>query len=149
MPALSLFSHSMILAYNRVTCLYLVCSVLCHILLFAILLQANARHVQPTDVAEQATHAAAPADLDPNLVEEGYVAYKNLLGPNQNISHISGADVEAHEFQTVADRLNFEVKRTLFLRFKIMVLVYLMATLCKWCSLLLGRTDVLDAASLC
>eukprot|EP00877_Chromochloris_zofingiensis_P006333 jgi/Chrzof1/1953/Cz10g27200.t1 len=93
---------------------------------------ANARHVQPTDVAEQATHAAAPADLDPNLVEEGYVAYKNLLGPNQNISHISGADVEAHEFQTVADRLNFEVKRTLFLRFKIMVLVYLMATLCVY-----------------
>lgn len=27
--------------------------------------------------------------------EEGVVAYKNLLGPGQNMSHVPGADVEA------------------------------------------------------
>eukprot|EP00775_Hariotina_reticulata_P013806 gene13806-13927_t len=37
--------------------------------------------------------------------EEGVVAYKNLLGPGQNMSHVPGADVEGGEITTVADQV--------------------------------------------
>jgi hypothetical protein len=60
-----------------------------------------------------AGHAGPPPGLDPAwaeaAAEEGVVAYKNLLGPGQNMSHVPGADVEGGEITTVADQVNFEV----------------------------------------
>eukprot|EP00878_Enallax_costatus_P025544 GHUV01027331.1.p2 GENE.GHUV01027331.1~~GHUV01027331.1.p2 ORF type:complete len:103 (+),score=28.76 GHUV01027331.1:109-417(+) len=79
--------------------------------------------------------AAPPAGLDPDLVraaaEDGVVAYKNLLGPGQNMSHIAGADVEAQEITTVADMLNFETKSRMYKRFTRGFGVYIVAQLCK------------------
>lgn len=82
----------------------------------------------PTADPDQPAHAAPPP-MDPTLAEEGVTYYKNLLGPNQNISHIAGADIEAQEFQTVADRLNFEVKKRLMGRLHYGVGFYLGATM--------------------
>ncbi len=67
--------------------------------------------------------------MDPALAEEGVTYYKNLLPAGQNISHIPGADVEAQEFQTVADRLNFEIKKRLMRRLHYGVGFYLGATM--------------------
>lgn len=79
---------------------------------------------------------APPAGLDPDLVraaaEDGVVAYKNLLGPGQNMSHIPGADVEAQEITTVADMLNFEAKNSMYKKFTTGFGVFIVAQLCKW-----------------
>lgn len=84
----------------------------------------------------EATHAALPPGVDPDwaraAAEEGVVAYKNLLGPRQNMSHIPGADVEAQEITTVADMLNFETKKTMYKRFSTGFGVFMIAQLCEW-----------------
>jgi hypothetical protein len=56
-------------------------------------------------------HAAPANELDEALAREGVTGYKALLAAGQNASHIAGADVEGGvlEFETVADKLNFEV----------------------------------------
>lgn len=64
---------------------------------------------EQTEAAGAVPHAAAANEFDEALGREGVVVYKNLLGPGQNASHVAGADVEAQEFETVADRVNFEV----------------------------------------
>ena len=60
------------------------------------------------DAPNQA-HAAPPPGMDPQwtqaAAEEGMVAYKNLLGPGHNMSHVPGADVEAQEINTVAGEI--------------------------------------------
>ncbi|KIY96909.1 hypothetical protein MNEG_11052 [Monoraphidium neglectum] len=80
------------------------------------------------EAAGAAPHAAAANEFDEALGREGVTAYKQLLGAGQNASHIAGADVEAQEFETVADRLNFEIKKNL--RFSFGVGAYLIATMC-------------------
>ncbi|KAF6252624.1 hypothetical protein COO60DRAFT_1704191 [Scenedesmus sp. NREL 46B-D3] len=79
-------------------------------------------------------HALPPSNIDPEwaraAAEEGVVAYKNLLGPNQNMSHIAGADVEAQEITTVADMLNFETKKQMYRRFSNGFAVFMVAQLC-------------------
>jgi hypothetical protein len=78
-------------------------------------------------------HAAPPPGLDPQLLaEEGILAYKNLLGPGQNMSHVPGADTDAQEINTVADMVNFEVKKKMYRRFSSGFGVFMIAQLCKW-----------------
>jgi hypothetical protein len=81
-------------------------------------------------------HALPPSNIDPEwaraAAEEGVVAYKNLLGPNQNMSHIPGADVEAQEITTVADMLNFETKKQMYKRFSTGFGVFMIAQLCEY-----------------
>lgn len=85
----------------------------------------------PTDQA----HAAPPPGSDPHWVqaaaEEGVVAYKNLLGPGQNMSHVPGADVEAQEINTVADMVNFEMKKKMYKRFSTGFGVFMVGQLCE------------------
>ncbi|KAI8474672.1 MAG: hypothetical protein J3K34DRAFT_491757 [Monoraphidium minutum] len=83
----------------------------------------------PGEAAGALPHAAAPSEMDDALSREGVgAAYKQLLGAGQNASHVAGADVEAQEFETVADRLNFEIKKKLYQRFAFGVGAYLIAT---------------------
>jgi hypothetical protein len=63
--------------------------------------------------------------------EEGVVAYKNLLGPGQNMSHVPGADVEAQEINTVADMVNFEMKKKMYRRFSTGFGVFMVGQLCE------------------
>lgn len=88
-------------------------------------------HTQPS----ANPHALPPSNMDPEwaraAAEEGLVAYKNLLGPNQNMSHIPGADVEAQEITTVADMLNFETKKQMYKRFSTGFGVFMIAQLCE------------------
>jgi hypothetical protein len=81
-------------------------------------------------------HALPPSNIDPEwaraAAQEGMVAYKNLLGPNQNMSHIPGADVEAQEITTVADMLNFETKKQMYKRFSTGFGVFMIAQLCEY-----------------
>lgn len=85
--------------------------------------------------APDQAHAAPPPGLDPHwtqaAAEEGVVAYKNLLGPGQNMSHVPGADVEAQEINTVADMVNFEVKKKMYKRFSTGFGIFMIAQLCK------------------
>jgi hypothetical protein len=60
------------------------------------------------------------------------VAYKNLLGPNQNMSHVPGADVEAQEINTVADMVNFEMKKRMYKRFSTGFGFFMIAQLCEY-----------------
>jgi hypothetical protein len=60
------------------------------------------------------------------------LAYKNLLGPGQNMSHVPGADVDAQEINTVADMVNFEVKKKMYRRFSTGFGVFMIAQLCEW-----------------
>jgi hypothetical protein len=87
-------------------------------------------------VASANPHALPPSNIDPEwaraAAEEGIVAYKNLLGPNQNMSHIAGADVEAQEITTVADMLNFETKKQMYKRFSTGFGVFMIAQLCEY-----------------
>ncbi|KAF8065635.1 hypothetical protein HT031_003236 [Scenedesmus sp. PABB004] len=79
-------------------------------------------------------HAAPPPGVDPDwaraAAEEGVVAYKNLLGPAQNMSHVPGADAEAQEITTVVDMVNFETKRAMYRRFSTGFAVFMVAQLC-------------------
>jgi hypothetical protein len=63
------------------------------------------------EAAGAAPHAAPVNELDEALAREGVTGYKALLAAGQNASHIAGADVEGGvlEFETVADKLNFDV----------------------------------------
>lgn len=54
---------------------------------------AEDAHAGPNGVPAGQTEPLS--EFDQALAAEGMVAYRNLLGPNQNISHIPGADVEA------------------------------------------------------
>lgn len=96
---------------------------------------SSSQQQQQPRVAEQPAHAAPPPGLDPHwtqaAAEEGIVAYKNLLGPGQNMSHVPGADVEAQEINTVADMVNFEVKKKMYRRFSTGFGVFMIAQLCK------------------
>lgn len=60
------------------------------------------------------------------------MAYKNLLGPNQNMSHVPGADVEAQEINTVADMVNFEMKKKMYRRFSTGFGFFMIAQLCEY-----------------
>lgn len=86
--------------------------------------------------APDQAHAAPPPGLDPHwaqaAAEEGVVAYKNLLGPGQNMSHVPGADVEAQEITTVADMVNFEMKKKMYRRFSTGFGVFMIAQLSKY-----------------
>jgi hypothetical protein len=46
-------------------------------------------------------------------------------------THPAGADVEAQEFQTVADRVNFDIKKRMYARFSMGVAAYLVARVCE------------------
>jgi hypothetical protein len=75
---------------------------------------AGGRGREGREAAGAVPHAAAPSELDEAMgIMEGSVAYKQLLGAGMNASHIAGADVEAQEFETVADRVNFDVSEGL------------------------------------
>jgi hypothetical protein len=95
-------------------------------------------HPHSSSTVASDPHAAPPAGMDPDFVraaaDEGIVAYKNLLGPGQNMSHIPGADVEAQEITTVADMLNFEAKSNMYKKFTKGFGVYILAQLCVFLS---------------
>lgn len=94
--------------------------------------------------------------MDPEFVraaaEEGLVAYKNLLGPGQNMSHIPGADVEAQEITTVADMLNFEAKSNMYKKFTTGFGVFIAAQLCEcltgWLSMVDTNVTVSEAVNM-
>lgn len=96
---------------------------------------ADQRQQQGAAAPDQA-HAAPPPGSDPHWVqaaaEEGVVAYKNLLGPGQNMSHVPGADVEAQEINTVADMVNFEMKKKMYKRFSTGFGVFMVGQLCEF-----------------
>lgn len=85
---------------------------------------------RPLEAEGAAPHAAAPTELDEELGRAGVVVYKTLMSGGQNASHIAGADSDAQEFETVADKLNFEIKKKLYKRFSFGVGAYLVATMC-------------------
>jgi hypothetical protein len=44
---------------------------------------------------------------------------------------LAGADVEAQEFETVADRVNFEIKKKLYERFYVGVYIFMIVWACE------------------
>ncbi|GBF90051.1 hypothetical protein Rsub_02759 [Raphidocelis subcapitata] len=81
--------------------------------------------------AAAAPHEAAANEFDEALGREGITVYKQLGGAGAGLSaaHVAGADPEEAEFRTVADRINFEIKKKLYKRFSFGVGAYLLATI--------------------
>jgi hypothetical protein len=99
------------------------------------ILQQEVEHLEAQEAqikgrgGAEAEHAAPVTEFDQALAAEGLVAYRNLMGANQNAAHVAGADAEnPGDVATVADRLNFEVKKRLLARFSLGVGFYLVAT---------------------